>query len=650
MGAGTTAAPPAPAAATLYCYFSVLLGAVSEWCLIVILLTNAALSYTATRFARLCNLPPPCPFCSRLDHVLGGERRGFYHHLLCRAHKLEVSALVYCHAHRRLANSRGMCEACLLSSPAAACRKPKPSITPGDDPLTFDGDDHPGARSCSCCAEPFTLSRAICHGKKKKSSAKIDVAGINNVPAGRRVQLRKRQWKSSDRPGAMPDVGYSELKITSGSETEIPYSDDDCYDENEEGDSPINGVKDIEEESASVARAWRPSTAVEELVPERLIHPNPNPVTNHPQRSLLFNSEKKPAENDSNKVDPKNTAVESKERTIEQVPHRAAAASDANPSINDPPTSARAILLERNESFKNALAKKGMMMSPRISVLAEDLKLRLSQKSYHALDLPWSGDMIFSPRFAEIDASTSAGLQSIAKRLAVERNNSSLESYDACVVSDVEAETSTERLRQQIELDRKTMSALYKELEEERSASAVAANEALAMINRLQEEKAGMQMEALQCLRMMEEQSEYDQEAIHKLNDLLTDREKELMDLEAELESSRKRLAGEERNPRSEAEFSDLVAGFDEEKAQISACLKNLQDQINNTSSSTDAAQIDLQLQDEVLKLNERLHALEEDKALLGHAVSALRHGGDGVRLVQEMARQFKELRTIPAT
>ncbi|XP_074574783.1 putative myosin-binding protein 5 [Curcuma longa] len=640
MGAGTTAAAQAPTAATLYCFFSVLLGAVSEWCLIVILLTNAALSYAATRFASLCNLPPPCPFCSRLDHVLGGERRGFYHHLLCRAHKLEVSALVYCHAHRRLANSRSMCEACLLSSPAAAFRKPKPAITLGDDPPTLDGDDHPGVRSCSCCAEPFTLSRAIVHGKKKKSSAKIDVAGINNAPVGRRVQLRKRQWKSSDRPAAMPHVGYSELKITSGSETEIPYSDDDCYDENEEGGSPVNGVKDIEEESASAARAWRPTTTVEELVPERLIHPNPNP-------NLV---EKKPTENDSNKVDPKNTAVESTERTIEQVPQRAAAASAANPSINDPPTSARAILLERNESFKNALAKKGMMMSPRISVLAEDLKLRLSQKSYHALDLPWSGDMIFSPRFAEVDASTSAGLQSIAKRLAVERNNSSLESYDACVVSDVEAETSTERLRQQIELDRKTMSALYKELEEERSASAVAANEALAMINRLQEEKAGMQMEALQCLRMMEEQAEYDQEAIHKLNDLLTDREKELMDLEAELESTRKRLAGEEGNPHSEAEFSDLVDGFDEEKAQISACLKNLQDKINTTSSSTDAAQIDLQLQDEVLKLNERLHALEEDKALLAHAVRALRYGGDGVRLVQEMARQLEELRRIPAT
>ena len=46
---------------------------------------------------------------------------------------------------------------------------------------------------------------------------------------------------------------------------------------------------------------------------------------------------------------------------------------------------------------------------------------------------------------------------------------------------------------------------LYAELEEERSAAAIAANQMMAMINRLQEEKAAIQMEALQYQRMMEE-------------------------------------------------------------------------------------------------------------------------------------------------
>lgn len=42
------------------------------------------------------------------------------------------------------------------------------------------------------------------------------------------------------------------------------------------------------------------------------------------------------------------------------------------------------------------------------------------------------------------------------------------------------------------------MKDLYDELEEERSASKIAANQTLAMINRLQKEKATIQMEALQ--------------------------------------------------------------------------------------------------------------------------------------------------------
>ena len=76
---------------------------------------------------------------------------------------------------------------------------------------------------------------------------------------------------------------------------------------------------------------------------------------------------------------------------------------------------------------------------------------------------------------------------------------------------------------------------LYAELEEEQSAAAIAANQMMAMINRLQEEKAAIQMEALQYQRMMEEQSEYDQEALQLLNELVTKREKQELERELEL-------------------------------------------------------------------------------------------------------------------
>lgn len=95
------------------------------------------------------------------------------------------------------------------------------------------------------------------------------------------------------------------------------------------------------------------------------------------------------------------------------------------------------------------------------------------------------------------------------------------------------------KLKRQVHLDRKSLIALYMELDEERSASTVAANNAMAMITRLQAEKAAVQMDALQYQRMMEEQAEYDQEALQEAIDLLAKREEEIKVLEDELESYR---------------------------------------------------------------------------------------------------------------
>lgn len=120
--------------------------------------------------------------------------------------------------------------------------------------------------------------------------------------------------------------------------------------------------------------------------------------------------------------------------------------------------------------------------------------------------------------------------------LAERAESASLESFDGSTVSEIEGESTIDRLKRQVEYDRKCLNALYKELDEERSASAVAANQAMAMITRLQEEKAALQMDALQYLRMMEEQSEYDLEELDKSNSLLAEKEKEIQDLEADLE------------------------------------------------------------------------------------------------------------------
>lgn len=132
------------------------------------------------------------------------------------------------------------------------------------------------------------------------------------------------------------------------------------------------------------------------------------------------------------------------------------------------------------------------------------------------------------------------------KLLLLERRESGAEeSLDGSVISELEGGdvvSTAERLKSALRAERKALHALYAELEEERSASAVAANQTMAMINRLQEEKAAMQMEALQYQRMMEEQSEYDQEALQLLNELMVKREKEKHELERELEVYRRKV------------------------------------------------------------------------------------------------------------
>lgn len=101
---------------------------------------------------------------------------------------------------------------------------------------------------------------------------------------------------------------------------------------------------------------------------------------------------------------------------------------------------------------------------------------------------------------------------------------------------DEEVDAVLNNLKRQVRLDRKSLMALYMELDEERSASAVAANNAMAMITRLQEEKATMQMDTSQYQRMMEEQIEYDEEVLQETNELLLKLEEEVKTLDAELE------------------------------------------------------------------------------------------------------------------
>lgn len=187
--------------------------------------------------------------------------------------------------------------------------------------------------------------------------------------------------------------------------------------------------------------------------------------------------------------------------------------------------------LDLGDAYKLAISTKGRQLSGKFldqksfkdssTRVSEDLKILMSHIS---------NDNLISPKLS-FNSDELTSMHFLQSRISLERNESNL-SLDGSVVSEIEGENVVDRLRRQVEHYKKLMGVLYKELEEERNASAVATNQAMAMITRLQEEKAALYTEALQSLRMMEEQAEYDNEALQKANDVIEEKDKQIQELE----------------------------------------------------------------------------------------------------------------------
>ncbi|CAN6318490.1 unnamed protein product [Urochloa humidicola] len=289
-------------------------------------------------------------------------------------------------------------------------------------------------------------------------------------------------------------------------------------------------------ETANAVDSWDTVCVLEETNPRNQVYASGNIVADHPkEKTFVVGIEELQESDDSPGSDGqsrKNNASSANGATAKPTTYRSAA-----------PTG---IAVDRNSSVKNVFGARVNLTSPRPSeiISARDNNSTTKQEVKALLS------QISSAR--GLDSSSSEGTPSpginveteesnpTSKKPSVERDYSVLEPLDGRLTDDVEGESSLENVKRLLELNKKSMAALYKELEEERSASAVAASQTMAMINKLQEEKAAMQMEALQYLRMMEEQADHDHEAIQNLHDLLTEREKELLDMDAELRNYRR--------------------------------------------------------------------------------------------------------------
>ncbi|XP_010272236.1 PREDICTED: probable myosin-binding protein 6 [Nelumbo nucifera] len=151
------------------------------------------------------------------------------------------------------------------------------------------------------------------------------------------------------------------------------------------------------------------------------------------------------------------------------------------------------------------------------------------------------GNRLFGVPLTDSAAATPRWIHRLQRRLPIEKLESGAESMEGNTINDADSEAILNYLKKEAHLDRNSLIALYMELDEERNASAVAANQAMAMITRLQEEKAAVRMEAFQYQRIMDEQAEYDQKALQAMKDLLNKREMEIRALKAQLELYREK-------------------------------------------------------------------------------------------------------------
>uniref|UniRef100_A0A453FMY4 Uncharacterized protein n=1 Tax=Aegilops tauschii subsp. strangulata TaxID=200361 RepID=A0A453FMY4_AEGTS len=223
--------------------------ALLEWILMLLLFIDAVYSFLITRFARLCKLPVPCPFCSRLDHVLGNEEPCFYRELICKTHKSELSSLAFCRLHQKLVGAESMCDGCSSSSLAPKVKQNNNDNT--DEPAvdvdvlntTQGGDDvlhSPLTRICSCCAQHFEQRSVSLFSQK---SGEIQYAKSPKICTDYPVSWQldesfetKDIYHQSDHTS---HERYSALQMTSDSEVEVPCADDGR-------DSPPHEAYDME--------------------------------------------------------------------------------------------------------------------------------------------------------------------------------------------------------------------------------------------------------------------------------------------------------------------------------------------------------------------------------------------------------------------
>ncbi|XP_073156204.1 probable myosin-binding protein 4 [Henckelia pumila] len=665
-------------------FMTLLSSAACEWFLMFLLFVDAAFSYLLTKFAHYCELKTPCPLCSRLNLVPWKKKPENYWSLVCRNHREEMSSLVPCSVHNNLADVNGMCEECFL--PIIMQQKSNSDtyrLLVGK--LWVDVErsilqnlmlnkgtrfGSSGRRTCSCCNKIWraksNAERLLGLSPVSTGASKANLKPpLPRVPGrsrfSRRDSMKRLREKFSgpmmqhsalgNSVDTLSHVGYTKLKISSDSESEVVFSEDD-----EEGNASCRcKIERKPDYNAQSSLKGPPVTQDEKVKPSFLDLPNLLDLSDdknfsslsvdtfieHGLRELNWaEAYNKP----SAFVTPELATLDNSSQPLGvgkdslDVPAETSNASSFLKELNDDESREKGTTsmvkhieavagISSDDAHSSESNKKNMtdvsthiMENRELSSVqpVEPIKARDSAKSEEEEEEE-------DTKSLKQDSTSDAGLSSKdgsprahnehtefrkPEDSSYQANESNQHDYlEGTGGDDIEGKSMLDRLKQQVEQDKVYVNSLYKELEEERNAAAVAANEAMAMITRLQEEKASLRMEALQYLRMMEEQAEYDVEALDRANNVIAEKEKELQDFEAELEFYRNNFgdeslgASKENNPgtssdsRSYNNIKKSINGtcnpamdgsasqFVDEKHYILQCLKKLEKKIHQAQN-----------------------------------------------------------------
>ncbi|KAJ0537690.1 putative myosin-binding protein [Helianthus annuus] len=492
---------------------------VLEWTLIILLFLNSIFSYFIIKFARFFGLKPPCIWCTQLDRFFEPQHKKNSHRdLLCEFHSKEVSELKFCSKHEKLAESHDLCSNCS----SGFGEKPKKFVFSKVEKI-----DHEVCLKCSCCDVEFNKKRfddASCfvinpsvtdligsdsvsdnfggkyeHQKQGKETEETEETGETEV------ELSKKEDSNIEKPTQDLEflLDYSGKQLVQveliDPATENFHNSLEVDEDQEFGE--FQKAEIMSESKTEDLLETQETHFVLEVVGKELLS-----VTAKTEDSSKF------AELDSMEFEETENSLVFHVNLSHSVSESTQTPSDVN-----------AKEVEETEEVKLEDEEAEVSIGTEIPVLDscdekkahENFNLHSSTReepstSSHDLDLD-----------LDLDFSLEYGM--------IERKESMVdESCDGSEMDGGDPIDTTEKLKSALRDERKALQALYAELEEERSASAVAASETMAMINRLQEEKAAMQMEALHYQRMMEEQSEYDQEALQLLNEVMVKKDKEL--------------------------------------------------------------------------------------------------------------------------